>query len=152
MTASFIISIAGTPRPQPRPRFVRGQRHPVSTADPKAKLWRLAIERGLNGVLEGRPRPIFNGAVKVTLTFSYETAIASDIGRHIQRRADVDNLSKLALDVMERAGMFKNDRQVAELEAVKLWAVMPGLVIEVQSLELAEPRTVGPVATRPDWL
>lgn len=150
MTASFIISIAGTPRPQPRPRKLRG--HWVSTADPKARVWRWAIERGLSDALAGRKRPIFNGAVRIVLTFMYETSDEERVGQRITTRADVDNLSKAAMDVMEFMGVFKNDRQVAELEAVKLWAATPGMVIEVQSLELAEPRTVGPVATRPDWL
>src|SRR3546814_11105459 len=50
-TPALMFSVTGMPRPLPRPRFVRGRRMPVSIADPKAKLWKLAVERAVDEMM-----------------------------------------------------------------------------------------------------
>lgn len=143
MNKSFIFSVAGTPRPQPRPRFVSGRA--VSTANPKAKLWRAAVDRAVRAAIADSQRktPLFAGPVRVTCQFRCVT----------RTLADADNLAKLVMDVMEAAGVFKNDRQVVELHASKRLADAGGLSVLVEDvIEDAAPLSAAVSAAAPAWL
>lgn len=129
-TDALIIHVAGAPRPLPRPRFVPGRRKPVSIADPRARAWARAIEAAARSV----PRAEWmTGPCRVSCWFYMPTAKAERWGRPHTARPDADNLAKMALDCLERAGALPlGDAKVASLEAEKRWARAGGAVIEVR--------------------
>lgn len=129
-TEAVIIHVAGVPRPLPRPRFVPGRRRPVSIVDPKARAWAAAVEA------QARRAPRHGwlaGPVRVRCSFYMPTGKAERWGRPHTARPDADNLAKMALDCLERAGALpKGDARVSSLEAEKLWARAGGAVIELR--------------------
>lgn len=156
MTETFTFSVAGTPRPQPRPRFVKGR--VVSTADPKAKLWRLAVERAVEHALalRGDPLPLFRGAIRLRciFTFAPPASAAHRISHPHTQKPDASNLLKLVEDVMEDCGVFANDSKIARPEPEKWWGRNPGVVVMVETMDderRAEPVSAASVSP-PSWL
>ena len=58
-----------------------------------------------------------------------------------RRRRDIDNLTKLALDSMQAAGVYLDDSQVDELIIIRAEVEKGGVVV-------AEVETIGPAAKR----
>lgn len=143
MTQPFIFSVHGTPRPQPRPRFVKGR--VVSTGNDKARLWRDAVERACREAVRNRaaspllpslpPAPLFLGAMKVMIwiNFAVPRTKLDLIGQPHTQRPDADNLAKLAMDVMERCRVFGNDSSVSELIVQKFWSRRGGLSVQIET-------------------
>lgn len=152
MNKSLVFSVAGTPRPQPRPRFVKGR--VVSTADPKAKLWRLAVERAVHTALSNRGErlPLFTGAVRVTMTFMFPTVDEKRLGTFHTHKPDADNIAKLCADLMETAGVFSNDSKAVDMRVTKMWARIGGVSIHVDDLSEERRATTSPAGEPPAWL
>lgn len=151
----FTFSVVGTPRPQPRGRHVKGR--VVSTANPKAKLWRAAVERIVRQAVadRGDPTPLFAGPVRVRLIFTFKPPPGKEarIGTPHTHKPDAENCAKPPLDIMERCGIYRNDSQASAAPPEKWWGAVPGLSVVVESME-GETR-VDPVAwvrSSPDWL
>jgi len=129
------FTVQGTPRPQPRPRFVSagGRVRAVSTASHQVQFWRNLVQREVRAaVLNARLEPL-SGPLSVAMVFGFAPP-KSDPGRsgpHTQR-PDADNLAKLVMDVMQSARVFADDAQISELRAAKLWTPRPGLAVTVQ--------------------
>jgi Holliday junction resolvase RusA-like endonuclease len=140
--------VVGTPRPQPRPRFNRNTGRVVSTGSDKAKLWRAEVERVCRAAVERLgAAPLFVEPVRVTILFTFNrTKITPGMmpsrKRHLSAEkppiGDVDNLAKLAMDVMERSGVFGNDRLVSVLSATKVWGDQSSMAVMVEPLGAAE--------------
>lgn len=148
--APILIRVGGTPRPQQRPRRLKGRW--VSSPDKKLQLWRSAVERACCAAIKdhGSP-PLFTGAVRVNMGFQFAPP-ASDphrSGPHTQR-PDKDNLEKAVLDVMEASGMFANDCQVSVGEVAKTWGAQPGLIALISEAEESAPLPI--IDTAPEWL
>ena len=155
MTEPFVFNVGGTPRPQPRPRRVKGRF--VSTVGPKVKLWKAGVERAAKEAVAARGDrpPLFKGAVRVQLVFTFAPPASKQdrIGEPHAHKPDADNLSKLILDVMKAAGVFGDDSQVAQAPPEKWWGSNPGVSVVVTSL--AGVRREEPLATLggpPSWL
>jgi Holliday junction resolvase RusA-like endonuclease len=151
MTTALAFSVAGTPRPQPRPRVIRGRA--VSTVDPKAKLWRGAVEKACRAAMDGRAA--FAGAVEVEMRFMFlpPKSDPDRIGTEHTGAGDCDNLQKPVLDLMERAGVFKNDKQVSRVSASKVWGRKPGVAVLVRSLAATQAVPPPPADDQPpSWL
>ena len=90
------------------------------------------------------------GAVNVALLFQLPTKDASRHGQPHTSRPDADNLAKLALDSIMRAGLIGDDAAVSSLTVSKTWASAGALacVIQPDQREPAAP----PDPTRPDWI
>lgn len=155
MKKSLVFTVHGTPRPQPRPRFVRGR--VVSTADAKAKLWRGAIDRAVRAAIKasGRAVPLFTGAVKLTAVFTFTPPPSqlARLGTPHTHKPDASNLLKLIEDVMEDAGVFKNDSQIMRADPVKWWGERAGvqILVEDASEERRAPSAAASSAP-PSWL
>lgn len=155
MRKAFVFHVTGTPRPQPRPRFINGR--VVSTADAKAKLWRIAIDRAVRAAIKasGRAVPLFDGPVKLQCVFTFAPPASQRqrIGQPHTHRPDASNLLKLLEDVMESAGVFGNDSQIVRAEPVKWWSPSPGVAVLIE--DASEDRQA-PMASvegaAPDWL
>lgn len=128
MTTSFALWVAGTPRPQPRPRFVKGR--VISTVDAGTKAWQHAIR---NAAYLTRGEPI-HGAVKLQLLFHMPIKDAKRWGWPHTGRPDVDNLAKLVMDQLTAAGVWADDAKVAHLECHKLYAEKGGVGITITSV------------------
>ena len=126
------LFVQGEPKPQQRPRVsVRGGRGFAYNADSQAmKDWKQALDAALYEISD---RGI-DGPVEVTLRFSlprprshYRTGKFSHLlkdsapGDH-QSRCDIDNISKVVLDKITRAGIWIDDSQVISLTASKRWS------------------------------
>ena len=151
---SFVFNVAGTPRPQPRPRFVGGR--VVSTADPKAKLWRLAIDRACRAAIKASQRalPLFDGAVRLYVVFTFVPPASQmqRIGTPHTHKPDASNLLKLVEDVMEAAGVFANDSKISRAEPVKWWGAEPGVQVLVECASEDRRAVRADEAAAPAWL
>ena len=58
-----------------------------------------------------------------------------------RRRRDIDNLTKLALDSMQVAGVYLDDSQIDELTIIRAEVEKGGVIV-------AEVETIGPAAKR----
>ena len=133
--SGLAFTVAGTPRPQPRPRFVRaGSRiRVVSTVAPQIQLWRTLVLRAVRQAVQGS-EPLA-GPLSVELLFRFEPP-KSDPGRsgpHTQK-PDADNLAKLVLDVMQAGRAFADDAKVAQLTVLKVWGPAAGVGVTVRQL------------------
>ena len=137
MTKPFTFNVHGTPRPLPRGRWVKGRL--VSIVDPKAKLWRLAVDRAVREAIanSGRAVPLFRDAVKLRAVFAFEPPKGQErrLDYPHTQTPDASNLLKLIEDVMESAGVFKNDSQVTHPEPEKWWGKRAGVSVTVQCVE-----------------
>jgi Holliday junction resolvase RusA-like endonuclease len=122
------LYIRGTPRPQPRPRFVNGR--VISTANKHAKLWRQMIAAECNGwkIMGGKP---MSGPLYVGMIFQMPTKDCDRWEMPHTARPDADNLAKGVLDQMERNGLFSNDSRVAHLDVSKVWGRDGCVVIRI---------------------
>jgi len=156
-SAGLVLQVRGTPHAQPRPRFVRRGRGPVrvvSTASKGAQLWRDAVERAaLEAVRNvGGPeavRAMFPGAVQIRLLFTFQGAPE---GAPHTGKPDTDNLTKLVLDALVRAGAIGGDDcRAATVDARKMVGGSAGCSIEVRPLS-GLPSPFKWHVDKPDWL
>ena len=75
--------------------------------------------------------PVFEGPA-----WRREAALAGLVCHTSKNRGDVDNLAKLVMDAMTDHGRWwKDDGQVVELHARKIYAAVPSTFVEVEFLE-----------------
>lgn len=91
----------------------------VSTADPKAKAWADIILRAAHAAKEAATP---TGPLLVDLAFRFPSKDRKRWGNPHLSVPDTDNLAKLALDAIQRAGLIGNDSAVWSLHATKVWA------------------------------
>lgn len=125
----FTIYVPGVPRPQPRPRFIKGR--VVSLASGKAQLWKSRVMDECRGwlALDGSAR--VDAPVAVMMTFWFPTEDEARVGKPHTHRPDKDNLEKLVLDAMVRSGVLKDDALVVSGSTTKLWGYQGGVTITV---------------------
>lgn len=143
----IVVNVRGTPRPQPRPRFVRGR--VVSTADANAKRWISQVEAASRQAAGAKGRQA--GPVAVVIEFTFPTKDTSRHGKPHTSRPDADNLAKLVLDSAMRAGLIGDDAAVSCLTVRKTWgsASQSGAdLVLAPDARLVIPPDLG----RPDWL
>lgn len=122
-----MLQVQGIPRPQPRPRFARGR--VISCADANAKRWISAVEARARE-LRHQPGPL-KGGLCVCLEFTLPTKQKSLEGTPHVSRPDADNLAKLILDCLMRAGLIGDDAVVSTLVVRKTYGFAPGVLIVV---------------------
>lgn len=121
----IMLFVDGIPRPQPRPRFVRGR--VISVADANAKRWISAVE---SKAREPRHQDApLKGGLFVGLDFTFPAGKARQEGEAHTSRPDADNLAKLILDCLMRAGMLADDAVVSQLLIKKSYGAKPGVLI-----------------------
>jgi Holliday junction resolvase RusA-like endonuclease len=140
------FSASGTPRPQPRPRLVKGR--VVSVADANAKRWIVTVERAARLALDAHG--VAGEPLDVTMVFRMPTKAKDRWGKPHTFRPDADNLAKLALDSMMRAGLIKDDSSVSSLVIKKTWAQEAGADFVVSIDSSVAP--CAPYIEPPGWL
>jgi len=141
---TIVFTVNGTPRPQPRPRFVKG--HVVSTADQGTRLWRAKVV----SVCAELPKLPEKTPAAVEMVFRMPSAKTDRVNLPHLSTPDVDNLAKLILDAMQDANMLPNDSAVSRLTVIKRWALPGDAGVSVQVSDDV-PSGDGPQGP-PKWL
>lgn len=142
-----LLTVQGTPRPQPRPRFAGGR--VVSTANPLARRWKASVEAKARQAASQVGKQA--GPLTVAIDFTFPTPKASRHGQPHTFRPDADNLAKLLLDSIMRAGLIADDAAISCLVARKTWgnASQAGAYVTIGP----DRRVVlPPDPGRPDWV
>ena len=145
MSIERFIFVEGLPIPQGSKRHVGNGRMIESSA--KLRPWRATVSKAV--VAANWPdHPILTEAVRVVLTFvmprpkyHYRTGQHSDdlkpnAPTHHTVPPDVDKLARAVLDALTDAGAWRDDAQVASLEAYKEYGSKPGVLIRVVGADL----------------
>jgi len=140
----IILDVQGIPRPQPRPRFVKGR--VVACADPNALRWIATVEAGAKELLKLRGKQ--SGPLAVAIGFRFPTKVKARWGKPHTFRPDVDNLSKLILDCLMRAGLIDDDACVSSLAVQKTWDEKGRAVVLIE----ADDRQEAEPTPSPRWL
>ena len=143
----IVVNVRGVPRPQPRPRFVRGR--VISTADANAKRWVLQVESASRRATAATGK--LDGAVAVSIDFTLPTDNTSRHGTPHTSRPDADNLAKLVLDCIMRAGLIGDDAAVSSLTVRKTWGDTSHAGADVTVAPDSRFPTP-PDMERPDWI
>ena len=152
------ITLKGTPRPQPRPRFVGGR--VVSTASPKSRAFARALERAAREAVENfggadAVREAFAGpGLSLWLLASFNTKDVSRHGKPHTGRVDGDNIAKLASDCLMRAGALGgDDSRIVEWNVRKVWGASGFLSVTVRPINTtSQPTRPTAMDLPPDWL
>lgn len=125
----FLPMIPPTVTAQEQKTGVRNGK-PYRYDPPELKAARVKLR---DAVARFRPETPISGPVSLLVTWYFPAN-----GRHRNRepkitRPDTDNLQKLLKDVMTEAGFWKDDAQVYEEYIKKLWGLVPGLYIVIQT-------------------
>jgi Holliday junction resolvase RusA-like endonuclease len=126
MTELLRIHVSGTPRPQPRPRFVRGR--VVSTGSRLTKLWRVIM---MASFVRERPQEPIDQAVRIDVLFMMPTKDKRRWGKPHTCRPDKDNLEKPVLDCLVKAKVLKDDSLAYTGEPLKVWAERGGIDVRI---------------------
>lgn len=137
MPDPIMFHVAGTPRPQPRPRFVKGR--VISTASKPAKLWRVVVERAARDAMRALELEPFEGAVRLDVVFSFAAPASARerIGQPHTQRRDLDNLMKAIMDAMTDAKVWRDDGQVSAGLISKVWDDRSGATVRVTPIAAA---------------
>ncbi len=126
--------VSGMPKAQPRVKaFARGRHARVYTPDTadawKAEVRRAAIEAGVNF-----PRRV---PLSASMVFVLPRPKSRKVDYWHTSRPDADNLAKAVLDALTDAGIWGDDRQVAWLQAKKIYVQgteAPGCAVVIERL------------------
>ena len=147
MTTAILLNIPGTPRPQPRPRLCRGR--VVSTADANARRWQDEVRKGARVAFDAHGA--MAGPLVVSMMFAMPTKDKARHGLPHTFVPDVDNLAKLALDVVVKAGLIPDDRAVSTIVVRKTWAEVAGMVMTIAADD-RQVRVPAEPEAPPRWL
>ena len=142
----MIIHVAGLPAPQGSKRHVGNG---VMIESSKALMpWREAVKWAALTALavEGCETPPITGPVRVVAIFKfprpkshYRTGrnahlLRDDAPEYKSSAPDVDKLSRSTFDALADAGVFRNDAQIARLDATKVYSDSPGAHLVIEAL------------------
>ena len=87
------------------------------------------------------PAKILTGPLKLSVSWRFYS-LKHPEGSWRSTKPDLDNLQKLLKDVMTDLGFWKDDSQVCIEQVEKMWSEKyPGIVIEIESLEVTDAKT-----------
>ena len=141
-----MIHVSGEPKPQPRPRaFVRPNGKAGTYDNGKAKAWKQEII--VEAIRAKFPKRLV-GPIRLQAEFYLprperlrKKDSPTEAVPHINV-PDIDNLLKAVMDALSVYGLWKDDRQVAEVAAYKRYVGLdvrqwngPHAVIEISQME-----------------
>lgn len=150
---SLEITVTGTPAPQGSHKaFVVNGHARIVDDSKRTKPWRQDVK---TAALEAvGTRPPMEGPVEVTIAFSMPrpryhfgtgrnaSVLKPTAPTYVEKKPDIDKLTRSTLDALTEARVFKDDAQVAALNVVKGYATdpqKPGAHITVTPLLDAVP-------------
>ncbi|VGO14760.1 hypothetical protein PDESU_03329 [Pontiella desulfatans] len=78
-----------------------------------------------------KPAEPIDGAIRLVAKWCWN---GKADGQYKTTKPDVDNSTKLLLDVMTKLGYWHDDAQVASLIVEKFWSRQPGIFISIEGL------------------
>lgn len=126
------------PKPQTRPRFSKFGTY----EDPKMKAWRNKCRFLIAKLYTGQP--VLEGALKTRVRFYIKApqyiskvkknkqALADEI-IPVSKKADLDNYIKALFDSANGI-LYKDDGQIAEIYAAKVYSISPRIEIEIEEI------------------
>lgn len=86
-----------------------------------------------------RPSAPMDGALAVSVEWCFPHPHSASAGMKLRKiprttRPDLDNLAKLALDVMTRCGYWRDDSQLVALTMRKFYSPTPGIAVTVEEI------------------
>ena len=109
----LLVNLKGTPHALPRGRHIPGRRRPVSLTG-KAKVYADALQRAARAAVlqvgaDEVERAFAGRALSVSILWRFPTRFAGKLGTPHDQKPDRDNLEKLDLDCLQRAGALGGD-------------------------------------------
>lgn len=138
MTKSIHLFIPGNPVPQGRPRACIRGKHASVYEDAKSKDWKKTIAVHAQYQLDRLsfdvkgPRVLIDTAIKLEVEFRLLRPKSVSVKKRPEpiTRPDLDNLVKAVKDALTGV-LWRDDSQVIELEAKKVYDNPPGVDITV---------------------
>ncbi len=138
------VWVTGVPKPQPRPRAFKTRAGAVRVFDPAtAEGWKAAIATAVRQYIPSAPAegPLYLG-VDFFMPRPATLSRKKDPDQAIPHasRPDIDNCIKACLDCLQALGFFRDDCQVCEVSATKLYARKggaPGARLTLRSLHVS---------------
>ena len=80
--------------------------------------------------------PMYKGAVRLKVTFTFASNIKKYWGLYKVSKPDCDNAVKALQDVLGDLGFFETgDQQVVDLHVIKFWGDRPKIEIDIEEVE-----------------
>lgn len=116
------------------------QEHKVSVVNGKPVFYdppevKKAREKLTAHLYQHKPDKPMDGGLQLIVKWCFPKGSHRD-GEYRITKPDTDNLQKLLKDCMTKVGFWKDDALVASEIAEKFWAAVPGIYIQVNSLEM----------------
>lgn len=134
------ITVHGTPAPQGSKKGFYNKnlkRVQLVESSNAVKPWREAVKHAALAAMEpGELRPIFPGAVQVTVQFVFPRPKSAAKRPHMMTKPDIDKLQRSTFDALKDAGVFLDDSRIVGVGAVKVYStpeMVSGAVIEVKA-------------------
>jgi Holliday junction resolvase RusA-like endonuclease len=141
------LYVPGTPRPKQSGRFVRGRFVSQATADRGIRIYRERIERMAREALDAQGGPAAvaervkaaggTAGLWLRVRWVFATEQRNRWGELHTSRPDTDNLLKLLMDALSKAGWFhgwrSDDAAVAKPDVVKVWGQSAGAGFELRA-------------------
>jgi len=140
MTIERFVFVHGTPAPQGSKRHVGNGR--MIESSPKLLPWRTKIADTVVACGWAN-HPLNDGAVRVVLDFIMprpkyhflKSGLRANAPTRHTVTPDIDKLARAVLDALTNAGVWRDDAQVAQIEAYKTYGTEPGVWVRVIALE-----------------
>ncbi len=128
------VYVKGTPRPQPRPRFINGR--VVSTTSAPTQAYRAVVLAACKAVYAQCGQ--IKGPVSIILDLWFFSAKrAKEFGQPHTLRPDGDNVLKLWQDCAQKAGLIEDDSHVCATSTYKRWAATAGALMVIRAYDEA---------------
>lgn len=161
--SALALDVIGTPAPQGSHRgFVVNGRAVITQDNKKTKPWRQDVKAtALSELATLTPWTPYDGPVEVQITFRmprpryhYGTGrnanqLKATAPAFVDKKPDIDKLTRSTLDALTEAGVWRDDSQVASMVLTKEYATnqQPGahiLVFPLNSVPAQPPTSRGP--------
>lgn len=130
------------PKPQSRPRFARRGNFTTTYEDKEMKAWRNKCrfliaklytgQPALEGALKTRVRFYIKAPQYISKVKKNKQALADEI-IPVSKKADLDNYIKALFDSANGI-LYKDDGQIAEIYAAKVYSISPRIEIEIEEI------------------
>lgn len=137
------ITLNIEPKPQSRPRFARRGRGVMTYEDREMKIWRNKCRSLIANLYTGQP--VLEGALRAKVRFFIKPPqYISKIKKNKQalidetipvgKKADLDNYIKALFDSANDL-LYKDDGQIAEIHAAKVYSNIPRIEFEMEEID-----------------
>ena len=131
------------PKPQSRPRFARRGNFTTAYEDKEMKAWRNKCRLLITKLYTDQPA--LEGALKVKVKFYIKSPqYISKVKKNkqalideiipVSKKADLDNYIKALFDSANGI-LYKDDGQIAEIYAAKVYSTSPRIEIEIEEID-----------------